>query len=176
MCWQAPAWPDSVVITKGGKPAGYDWVYPHPKPGATTLQYIYAPHVGNEYGRFLAERVALALKAGMDGFCTAPSSQPLLCQPALLLPTFCHWSDAAACRYGLFRLRHVGESVAAVSPHLQPVADRLGRAIRGQFLASEPGCWFSPAFFCTLSERRADRTPSRRRAVGRRRWRGGRWT
>ena len=75
---QAPAWPDSVVITKDGKPAGYDWVYPHPKPGATTLQYIYAPHVGNEYGRFLAERVALALKAGMDGFCTAPSSHDSL--------------------------------------------------------------------------------------------------
>ena len=83
MCWQAPAWPDSVVITKDGMPAGYDWVYPHPKPGATTLQYIYAPHVGNEYGRFLAERVALALQAGMDGFCAAPSSQPLLCHPAL---------------------------------------------------------------------------------------------
>ena len=77
MCWQAPAWPDSVVITKDGKPAGYDWVYPHPKPGATTLQYIYAPHVGNEYGRFLAERVGLALQAGMDGFCAAPSSQTL---------------------------------------------------------------------------------------------------
>ena len=50
------------ALAEDGKPAGYDWVYPHPKPGATTLQYIYAPHVGNEYGRFLAERVALALQ------------------------------------------------------------------------------------------------------------------
>ena len=91
MCWQAPAWPDSVVITEDGKPAGYDWVYPHPKPGATTLQYIYAPHVGNEYGRFLAERVALALKAGMDGFCTALLSDSLVptCSASTLLATFC---------------------------------------------------------------------------------------
>ena len=63
-----PAWPDSVVITKSGLPAGYDWVYPHPKPGVPTVQYIYAPHQGNAYGNFLAERVQQALGVGMDGF------------------------------------------------------------------------------------------------------------
>jgi hypothetical protein len=62
-----PVFPDSVVITRAGAPAGYDFVYPHATPGTSTVQYIYAPYKGNTYGDFFSERVAQALAVGMDG-------------------------------------------------------------------------------------------------------------
>ena len=49
-----PAWPDSVVITRNGNPAGYDWIYPTPTPGAKILNYIYALHGENSYGMWAA--------------------------------------------------------------------------------------------------------------------------
>jgi hypothetical protein len=65
----APVWPDAVVITAVGAPAGYDFIWPQLPPGAKTLQYIYAPHKGNSYAAFLTERVQQALTmGGMDGF------------------------------------------------------------------------------------------------------------